>query len=169
MATVNLATAANANLTSISAIRNSSETKFPYLIDATLDFAAAATAKGSGLATSDVIQVLTVPAKTVVLAAGIEYVTAVAGGVSALTISLGITGVLATTWLSAFDLFGATVGAYPVTNSAAYPMTIGVANDTIDVLLAGVTGTLATGVIRVWALVQDTQGVPNPGLALPGN
>jgi len=169
MATVNVSTAANSKLTSISAIRNSSETKFPYLIDATLDFAVAAATKGSGLATSDVIQVLTVPAKTVVLAAGIEYLTGVAGGVSALTISLGITGVLATTWLSAFDLFGATVGAFPATNSAAYPMTTGTANTTIDVLLAGVTGTLATGAIRVWALVQDTQTVANPGIALPGN
>ena len=169
MATVNLATAADSALTSVSAIKNSQLNKFPYFVEADLDFAAAAAAKGSALATADVIQVLTVPAKTVVLAAGIEYKTAVAGGVSALTISLGVTGVLATAWLSAFDLFAATVGAFPPTNSAAYPITTGVANDTIDVLLAGVTGTLASGKIRVWALLCDTQGTANPGIVQPGS
>ncbi len=39
----------------------------PYLVDVTVDFAAAATAKGSALAAADVIEALSVPANTLIL------------------------------------------------------------------------------------------------------
>ena len=51
----------------------------PYVVDKVIDFAAAATAKGSALAAADVIECISVPANTVILNAGFEVIT-VAGG-----------------------------------------------------------------------------------------
>ena len=50
----------------------------PYLVDMTINFAAAATAKGTALAAADIIECINVPANTVVLSAGLEVVTALA-------------------------------------------------------------------------------------------
>lgn len=136
-----------------------------YLLSNVNDFATVVTTKGSAIAASDVIQALDIPAKHVVVAAGIEYITAVAGGVSVLTVSLGKTGVLATAYLSAVDLFGSTVGTILAMNTAAYPIVFDTAG-TLDILIASLTGALATGQVRTWALAYDVRAIPSPGLAL---
>ena len=169
MATVDLSLAVPAALTDSSATPNTSDTKKIYYIDANLDFAAAVTAKGSALAASDIIKVFKIPRKSVVLAAGLEYVTAVAGGVSVLTVSLGVSSVSATSFLSGFDLFGASVGAYPASNSAAYPVNVGTTDNTMDLTITTLTGALATGLVRVWAYCADTTRIEKPGIAQPGS
>ena len=74
----------------------------PYLVDVTVDFAAAATAKGSALAAADVIEALSVPANTVILNAGMEVITVLGGESSDTTFDLG-TGVDADNFVDGFD------------------------------------------------------------------
>ena len=126
--------------------------------------ATAASVKGSGLAAADVIQAINLQASSVVLAAGFEYLSAVTGTVSVLTVSLGTT-TTASAYVSAYDLYGATVGAYPPANTAAYPIVVGNTATTLDLTIASLTGTLTGGTVRVWALVGDTADQRKPGLA----
>jgi hypothetical protein len=51
----------------------------PYLVSVEIDFAAAATAKGTALAAADIIECINVPANTVALTAGIEVISALVG------------------------------------------------------------------------------------------
>jgi hypothetical protein len=52
----------------------------PYFVEAEIDLAEAATAKGSALASSDILQAITVPADHVVMWAGLECTETPAGG-----------------------------------------------------------------------------------------
>lgn len=136
--------------------------KVPYLVEAYVDLAAAATAKGSALAAADVIEALRIPGKSIVTAAGAEVVTAVAGG-TVLTIDIG-TAVDADGFADGFDLHAATAGALTAV-AAGTAQVVGAAGDTIDVTLATATGTYTSGVLRVWALVTDLVAVGKPGIA----
>ncbi len=142
--------------------------KVPYLAEFELDWADALAAKGSALANADVIQCIHVPAGTVVLGAGMAIKTT--GDATALTVDLGFTGVDADEWVNDFDIVG-TAGTYS-TDLSASPIwtTIGATADTIDVVLVSLTGTIATGVTRVYALLMDVSDTPrSPGIALLGS
>lgn len=122
-------------------------------------------AQGDGeLATGDVIQAISLPKGTLVLAAGVELVTAIAGA-SALTLDVG-TGDDADQWADGFDAAAASVGGLStipvgVTTEAKGNPKVLAAADTIDVTAAGVTGSLTAGVIRVWAAVADINDLSN--------
>ena len=131
----------------------------PYLVDVTVDFAAAATAKGSALAAADVIEALQIPAQSIVLAAGYEITGAVTGSC---TVSLGVTGVTAAAYVSAFAVTGSTaVGTYATPATAGYPI-VSQAADTLDLLLVTETTTLSAGSIRVFAVLVDAQDKTGP-------
>ena len=131
----------------------------PYLVDVTIDFAAAATAKGSALAAADVIECINVPANTLILNAGFEVVTVLAGESNDNTFDLGVTGVDADNFVDGFDADAATAGAY-AQNAAAYqPLVIGTA-DTIDLLIATATTAPTSGEVRVWAVLINVDGRP---------
>ena len=66
------------NTTSVSR-GNSARGRQPYMIQADLNFATAASDKGTALAANDVIPGLTIHATTLILAAGFEVTTAHAG------------------------------------------------------------------------------------------
>lgn len=134
--------------------------RIPYTVDFVLDFAKALTAKGSALAAADVIEVLDIPAGSVVLSVGAE-VTAVADSTT-LTLTVG-TGADADEWVAALD--GKTLGwsadldSVPTVNTYA-------AADTIDVTLATLTGTLTSGKVRVFATLIDVSDKSRrPGIA----
>jgi hypothetical protein len=119
-------------------------------IEVELDFAkiaAARTAAGATtLTTSDTLQVITLPANTLVLAAGLEVVTAGTGNCD---LDFGFTGGTADLFVT--DLPLDTV-AIEVAALAA-PHVISTA-DTIDVLfVAAAPG--STGVVRAFAIVVD--------------
>ena len=124
----------------------------PYLVENTISLAAAVTAKGSALAAADVIEALQIPAQSIVLAAGFEITSAVTGSC---TVSLGVTGVTAAAYVSAFAVTGSlSVGDYATPATAGYPI-VTKAADTLDLLLVTETTTLSAGSIRVFAVIVD--------------
>jgi len=79
----NLATADHA------AQGNSARGRSPYLVQNTIDLAAAIVLKGSDFAANDTMEVLNVPAGSVILSAGIEIIAQADG---TLTLDMGFTG-----------------------------------------------------------------------------
>lgn len=129
----------------------------PYLVDVEVNFATAATAKGSALAASDVIECISVPANTLILNAGIEVLTVTGGESSDTTYDLGVTGVEADNFIDGFDGDAAAAGAY-AQNAAAYQPLVNATADTIDLLIATATTAPTSGVFRVWAVLMDIDG-----------
>jgi hypothetical protein len=132
----------------------------PYLVDKVIDFAAAATAKGSALAAADVIECISVPTNTVILNAGIEITTLLVGESNDTTFDLGVTGVDADVFVDGFDADAAAAGAYAQNAAAFQPVVIGATADTIDLLIATATTAPTSGVARVWAVLMNVDGRP---------
>jgi hypothetical protein len=163
MATVSMATWTGAsNVTAGTAL--SGAVRVPYLISRTFNVADIVTKKGSAIAASDVIECLNVPKNSYVLGAWLSKDTAVTGTMSVCTLSLGITGVSATAWASAYDFFAAAAGARTGTITASVNGLVTTA-DTIDLLVASLTGTWTGGNITVSALIVDVDNINRPGLA----
>lgn len=131
----------------------------PYLVDVTVDFAAAATAKGSALAAADVIEALSVPVDTVILNAGMEVITVLGGESSDTTFDLG-TGVDADNFVDGFDADAAAAGAYAQNAAAFQPVVVGSTADTIDITIATATTAPTSGEVRVWAVLMNVNGRP---------
>ena len=124
----------------------------PYVVEAEINMASAATAKGSALAAADVIPVLTIPANTVILGAGMEVTEAHAGTSTNTAFDLGIGG--GANFVDGFDFDGASVGDY-ATMATTAPVVIGGTADNIDVTLQAMTGTTTAGKVRVYAILMD--------------
>ena len=124
----------------------------PYLVENTIDVSAVN--GDSGSAQNDVLKCIDVPAETLIMAAGVEVLTACS---SSVVIDIGITG--STAGFSDPDAY---VDAYDATG-AAYSGTLGVlplickVADTIDALMAGAAS--SAGKIRVWAILCDLSGI----------
>jgi hypothetical protein len=131
----------------------------PYLVDMQMDFAAAATAKGSALAAADIIECINVPANTLILNAGFEVITVAGGESSDNAWDLGVTGVDADVFVDGFDGDAAAAGAYAQNAAAFQPVVIATA-DTIDLLIQAATTAPTSGVLRVWAVLMDIDGRP---------
>ena len=129
----------------------------PYLVDKVIDFAAAATAKGSALAAADVIECISVPANTVVLNAGFEITTVLGGESNDTTFDLG-TGVDADVFVDGFDADAAAAGAYAQNAAAFQPIVVGATADTIDLTIATATTAPTSGAARVWAVLMNVDG-----------
>lgn len=119
-------------------------------IEVTLDFAKIAadrlTAGATALTTSDTLQVINLPANTMVLAAGLEVVTAGTGNCD---LDLGFTGGTADLFVT--DLPLDTVGIEVAALAAPHIVS---AADTIDLLfVAAAPG--SAGVVRAFAIVVD--------------
>jgi hypothetical protein len=122
----------------------------PYVIENELNFATATTTKGSALAATDVLEVLDIPAESVILAAGYEVLSAITGDV---TVDVGVTGIDADNFIDGATLAAATaVGTYAQQAAAFQPIILASA-DTLDVLIATSTTAISAGRIRVWAVV----------------
>jgi len=126
-----------------------------YLVERTFDVADWVTAKGSALASGDVIQAMDIPAETYVLAAGVEVLTALNGTTP--TGDLGYGG--------AVDVFAdggdlATTGylALGTNGKASASAKFFTAADTLDLKLA-FSGNVTSGVVRIFAIMCDVAGV----------
>ena len=97
--------------------------------------------------------VATLPAQTVILAAGVEVTEALAGA-TALTFDIG-TGADDDEFVAAYAMAGASAG--DVATSLPGVAYIG-AEDTLDLTIDTLTGTATAGKLRVWALVMDVDG-----------
>jgi len=94
--------------------------------------------------------VATLPAQSVVLAAGVEVTEALTGA-TALTFDIG-TGADDDEFVAAYAMAGKAVGAVaPSLPGIAY---MGV-EDTLDLTVDTLTGTATAGKLRVWAMVAD--------------
>ena len=145
----NLATADHA------AQGNSARGRSPYLVQNTIDIAAAIVLKGSDFAANDTMEVLNVPAGTVILSAGIEISTHLAG---TCTLDMGFTGASPAAidvFVDGLDVVGGAVGSYGTTpaTEAAQVQVISSA-DTIDVKFATETD-VTSGKLRFWAVLMD--------------
>jgi len=145
----NLATADHA------AQGSSARGRSPYMVQNTIDLAAAIVLKGSDFAANDTMEVLNVPAGTVILSAGIEIITQADG---TLTLDMGFTGASPAAidlYVDGLDCVGGAVGTYGVTpgTEAAQVQVISAA-DTIDVKFATETD-VTLGKLRFWAILMD--------------
>ena len=127
----------------------------PYLVENKIDVSQINSAAGT--AQNDVLQCIDVPAETLVMAAGVEVLTACS---SSVVIDIGITGSTAgfsdpDAFVDAYDATGASYAARDVADAA--PMLTCKVADTIDALMAGAAST--AGKIRVWAVLCDIAGV----------
>ena len=127
----------------------------PYLVENTIDVSQINSAAGT--AQNDVLQCLDVPAETLVMAAGVEVLTACS---SSVVIDIGTTGSSAgfldpDAFVDAYDATGASYAGRDVADAA--PMLTCKVADTIDALMAGAAST--AGKIRVWAVLCDISGV----------
>ena len=127
--------------------------RMPYFKEVLIDFAAAATAKGSALASADVIEAISVPANSMILNAGLEVITVAGGESNDTTVDLG-TATDADNFVDGFDLDAAAAGAYAQNAAAFQPIVVGTA-DTIDLTIATATTAPTSGVVRVWAVLID--------------
>jgi hypothetical protein len=140
-------------------------TRFPVHYDEVeISLPDAATAKGSALAAADIIEAISVPANSIILAAGIEVVTA-NGGSSVLTLDLGVTGADVDAFVDGFDFVAAAVGDFASQPAAYQPIVIGNTADTLDLLIASLTTTNTAGVVRVFCVWVDVRDTRRPGLA----
>lgn len=130
-----------------------------------VDLAAAATAKGSALAVADVIEVLRLPAGTVILAAGAQKTAAMTGTSIDATFDVG-TGVDVDQYVDGWDYDAAAVGGYatPLGVQLAQVLTV---SDTLDITIATQTGTITGGKVLVWAVVVDLNVEQRGAIAQP--
>ena len=127
----------------------------PYMVENTIDVSAVN--GDSGSAQDDVLKCIDVPAETLVMAAGLEVLTACS---SSVVIDIGVTGSTAgfsdpDAYVDAYDATGAAYAPRDVADAA--PMLTCKVADTIDALMAGAAST--AGKIRVWAVLCDISGV----------
>ena len=164
MATVTMTTAGAAGLHPSRA----TNVKVPYLVEVEVDLADAVTEKGSALAAADVIQVLTIPAGTMLLAGGAACKEEMTGTSADLTLDIGVTGGDVDNLVDGWDFDAAAAGDFATVVGVNEPVLFA-ASDTIDILFATQTGTVTGGVIRVFALLVDVSDAKAPGLAVLGS
>ena len=126
---------------------HASEGRIPYLVESVVDFAL------RNAAAADVYQMISIPAETVVLSAGLEVLTTISSAGS-VTFDLGAADD------DQYVAAHATLTAGYATAIVAHtldPRAFVTSADTLDLLVN--TSTATAGKIRVWALMIDISGV----------
>jgi len=126
-----------------------------YCVSVDLDFAAITTARSAAGATAfstgDSLEVINLPAKTLILAAGIDVTTADG---TASTVDLGYTGGDVDAWIDGADANAVGselgIGTLSVTRAAGC---YNASADTLDLLM--LTAPQDASVMRVWAVLVD--------------
>ena len=154
MATVDQSSGINGGTHPSRAIR-----KMPYKIETDVNLATVTTTKGSAIGSADVIQVLDIPAKSIVYAAGLEMVTQ---GDGKYTVDLGVETVDGNVFVDGVD-WGSAIATGTITQQAAAYQPVVVGTDlTLDLTLKTVSAVPTTGVFRAWAVVQDISDDKGP-------
>lgn len=133
----------------------SNPARHEFMTQVTIDFAKAASAKGTALAAGDIIQTIKVPAGFQCITAGWEVLTVHTGTSTDTALDLGFTGGDPDIYVDAFDYDAAAVGAFASLAGTAAPVQIGAAADTLDILIQAQTGTTTGGKLRVFAKLMD--------------
>ena len=118
----------------------------PYLVENTIDISAIN--GDSGAAQNDVLQVLDIPAETIVMEAGVEVLTALSANV---TLDLGITG-------GDVDIFvDGDTNATGFSAATATARHVAASADTLDLLVLYAAS--SAGKVRVYAVMCDVSGI----------
>jgi hypothetical protein len=140
-----------ATITSLlkAATGNSQRGRNPYMVENTLDIVATTVDPSSG----DVVQAITIPAGTKIMAAGVEVVeSATMNTGTDATVTLGAAD--ADEYVTAFDIDGAADGAYAPSATVAADVVLASA-DTLDLTFAGTGASFTAGKLRVYAVMMD--------------
>jgi hypothetical protein len=138
-----------------SAASTASTNNRTYLQQVDLDFPAIIVARAAAsltaLAASDSLAVLHIPAKTLILAVGVDCTTA---NTAASTIDIGYTGGDVDAWVDGFDTASATSAVGLGTNmTTAIATNYHASADTLDMLF--LTALQAQSKMRIWAVMVD--------------
>jgi hypothetical protein len=135
------------------AMGNSQRGRNPYMVEQVIDLTA-----NSINPNGDVVQCITVPANTKILAAGFQVTSSATQNTGTdATAALG-TGADADEYVTAFDIDGAADGAYAPSVTVSADLVIGTA-DTLDLTLAGSGASFTAGEIRVFAVMMDVSAL----------
>ena len=128
---------------------SSSRGRQPYYVQQIVDLTA-----NSINPNGDVVQVLTVPANTKIIAAGFQVTSSATQNTGTDATAILGTAVDDNEYVAAFDIDGASDGAYAPCATPAGEVVITSA-DTLDLTLAGGGASFTAGEIRVYAVLQD--------------
>ena len=106
----------------------------------------------------DVVQVLTVPANTKIIAAGFQVTKSATQNTGTDATAILGTAVDDNEYVAAFDIDGASDGAYAPCATPAGEVVITSA-DTLDLTLAGGGASFSAGEIRVYAVLMDVSDI----------
>ena len=140
-----------ATITSLlkAATGNSQRGRNPYMVENTLDIVATTVDPSAG----DVVQAITIPAGTKILAAGLEVVeSATMNTGTDATVTVGAAD--ADEYVTSFDIDGAADGAYAPSVTVSADVVLASA-DTLDVTFAGSGASFTAGKLRVYAIMMD--------------
>lgn len=135
------------------AMGNSQRGRNPYMVEQVVDLTA-----NSINPNGDVVQCITVPANTKILAAGFQVTSSATmnTGTNA-TATLG-TGADADEYVTAFDIDGAADNAYAPSVTVSADVVLA-SEDTLDLTLAGAGASFTAGEIRVYAVMMDVSAL----------
>ena len=125
--------------------------RVPYLVENTIDLSQVRADTGPD--NGDVLQVIDIPAETLIMEAGIEVITALS---SSATMDLGITGGDVDIYV---DGDSNATGYGTLTATARH---VAASADTLDILIGGADS--SAGKIRVWAVMCDVSGIEEDDL-----
>ena len=135
------------------AMGNSQRGRNPYMIEQVVGLTA-----NSINPNGDVVQCLTVPANTKILAAGFQVTSSATQNTGTdATAALG-TGADDNEYVTAFDIDGAADGAYAPSVTVSADLVIG-SDDTLDLTLTGSGASFTAGEIRVYAVLMDVSAL----------
>jgi len=132
---------------------SSSRGRQPYYVQQIVDLTA-----NSINPNGDVVQVLTVPANTKIIAAGFQVTTSATMNTGTDATAILGTGADDNEYVAAFDIDGASDGAYAPSATVAADVVLTSA-DTLDLTLAGSGASFSAGKIRVYAVLQDVSDI----------
>jgi|TARA_R100000482_G_scaffold63003_1_gene23243 hypothetical protein len=134
------------------AMGNSQRGRNPYMVEQVVDLTA------NSIAPGDVVQCITVPANTKIVAAGFQVTSSATmnTGTNA-TATLG-TDADADEYVTAFDIDGAADNAYAPSVTVSADVVLASA-DTLDLTLAGDGASFTAGEIRVYAIMMDVSAL----------
>ncbi len=132
---------------------SSSRGRQPYYVQQIVDLTA-----NSINPNGDVVQVLTVPANTKIMAAGFQVTKSATQNTGTDATAILGTAVDDNEYVAAFDIDGASDGAYAPCATPAGEVVITSA-DTLDLTLAGGGASFSAGEIRVYAVLMDVSDI----------
>ena len=132
---------------------SSSRGRQPYYVQQIVDLTA-----NSINPNGDVVQCITVPANTKIIAAGFQVTTSATQNTGTDATAILGTAVDENEYVAAFDIDGASDGVYAPCATPAGEVVLTSA-DTLDSTLAGSGASFSAGEIRVYAVLQDVSDI----------